>query len=266
MGLTVTRGYGSVRVATATVAHPPAGATALQVLKRRFSVAVGAGGSVRAIRGVAAGVGSRWRLYLNGVAARPRARVHTGDRVWWDLEGSGPAPRAVVGSFPEPFLHGLGGKRLPTTVDCAGDVSAACKHVAAVLAHAGVPSASQLLGAGSGQDSLAVVVGTWRDVRKALAAALLLRGPTDSGVFASFVDGRRPSLQLLDARGRIVGTARSGAGLIASLTQAAAPPTWLLVGTDPAGVNAAVQAFSAGRLRDHLALAVSGGRDVPLPR
>ena len=41
----------------------------------------------------------------------------------------------------------------------------------------GVPVSSQLLGTGSGQDSLTVVVGQWSDVRGELAAGLIARGP-----------------------------------------------------------------------------------------
>jgi hypothetical protein len=261
--LTITRGSGGAPVAAATVAHPRAGSTALDVLKRRFEVATGPGRSIRAIEGVTAGPGERWRLYVNGVAAGPGTGVHSGDRLWWVLADSSVAPTAVVGSFPEPFRHGLAGRRLPASVECAGDVPAACVHVTAVLGHAGVPTASQLLGAGSGQDSLVVVVGTWHDISRELAATLLARGPAASGVFARFVGG---SLKLLDWRGVAVVTLRSPAGLIAALAQRGAPPTWLVVGTNAAGTAAAAEALSAGRLRDHFALAVSGGRDLAVPR
>lgn len=252
-------------MAVATIAHPPAGATALDVLRRRFKVVVGPDRSVRSIEGRTAGPGERWRLYVNGVTSRPNTRVHTGDRVWWDLGNSRVAPLAVVGSFPEPFRHGLGGRRLPTTVECGGDVAAACAHVAAVLGHAGVPVASQLLGAGSGQDSLTVVVGTWSDISRELAATLLARGPGSSGVFAHFGTGGG-SLKLLNARAIVAKILKSPAGLIAALAQRGAPPTWLVVGTDPVGVTAAARALTAARLHDHFALAVSGRRDVPVPR
>jgi hypothetical protein len=252
-------------VAAAKVAHPPAQATALDVLRRRFKVARGPGRSVRSIDGLTAGTGERWRLYVNGVHSRPGARVHTGDRLWWDLGESHGAPLAVVGSFPEPFRHGLGGKRLPTTVECAGDVAAACAHVAAVLGHAGVPVASQLLGAGSGQNSLTVVVGTWRDISREVAATLIARGPASSGVFARF-SSRGASVKLLNARAVVARTLKSPAGVIAALARGGAPPTWLVVGTNAAGVRAAARAFSAARLHDHFALAVTGGRDLPVPR
>ena len=267
VSLTLTRGFGAQKLGSATVAHPPAGATALGLLRRRFTVTLGPGGSVHTIDGrPAVGDAGRWSLYVNGVAARGDTRVHTGDRLWWDFRAARAAPPAVVGSFPEPFLHGLGGKRLPTTVECAGDVRAACNRVTAALGRAGVPVASQALGAGSGQDSLAVVVGTWRDISGELAATLLARGPASSGVYARFSGGRNPSLELLSAGGTAVQTLIAKAGLIAALAQNGAPPTWLVIGTDAAGVTAAARAFSGSRLREHFALAVGGGRDLPLPR
>lgn len=262
----VTRDFGSAALASATVAGPSAGATAFSLLERRFRVVLAAGDSVRAIDGVQARPPARWQLYVDGVAAGGGARIHPGDRLWWNLEASRVKPPAVVGSFPEPFLHSLGGRRYPTTLECAGDVQAACRRVAAVLGHAGVPASPQLLGAGSGQDSLAVVVGTWRDIRAELAATLLSQGPTSSGVFARFVGGREPSLQLLNVRGMTVATLKHQAGVVAALAQPGAPPTWLVVGTDVAGTIAAAKALSASRLHDRFALAVSGGRDLPLPR
>ncbi len=38
-----------------------------------------------------------------------------------------------------------------------------------------------------------------------------------------------------------------------------------MTGTDVAGVNAAAAALTPARLRDHVALAVDGSRDLPLP-
>ena len=47
--------------------------------------------------------------------ARRRCACTDGDRVWWDRHDWGATDDvpAVVGSFPEPFLHGIDGKRLP---------------------------------------------------------------------------------------------------------------------------------------------------------
>jgi hypothetical protein len=226
---------------------------------------------MQAIDGVAADGGrARWSYYVNGVAASAapaRMSVHAGDRIWWDLHGSsGSVPMAaVVGSFPEPFLHGVGGKRLPTAVQCAADAGQACKRVAAALAALGVPAATQQIGTGSGTDSLAVVVGTWRDLRGEIVASLIDHGPSSSGVYARFAGRGGASLQLLDTEGRVARTLGAGAGLIAATAANSSAPTWLITGTDVAGVSAAAAAFTPSRLSDHFALAVQGPASLPVP-
>jgi hypothetical protein len=265
VAVTVTENFGMARLAAGTQVRAPGGESAVGVLKRRFTVTADPG-AVKSIAGAAAAGGRRWFVYINGVAASPRARVHAGERVWWDLHASSVAPQAVVGAFPEPFLHGVGGKRLPVTVACGSGVAAACRRVASALARLGVPAASQALGAASGQDSLAVVVGTWSELRGEVVAALLARGPSASSVFARFTGRGGAPLELLDARGREVAGLGPTAGLIAALTERGSAPTWLVTGTGPAGVLAAADAFAPGQLRDRFALAVGGGRHLPVPR
>jgi hypothetical protein len=128
-----------------------------------------------------------------------------------------------------------------------------------------VPVSSQLLGTGSGQDTLAVIVGTWSDVRGALAGSLIQKGPGTSGVYAHFGATAGGSLQLLDPRGRVVRTLGAGAGLVAATADQSSTPAWLITGTDTAGVMAAAGAMTPNRLRDHFAVAVQGRTDLPLP-
>jgi hypothetical protein len=56
-----------------------------------------------------------------------------------------------------------------------------------------------------------------------------------------------------------------GAGLIAATASQSSQPTWLVTGTDAAGVAAAARALTASRLHDHFALAVQGASDFALP-
>jgi hypothetical protein len=193
--------------------------------------------------------------------------VHRGDRIWWDLhnwQATNSVP-AVVGSFPEPFVHGVGGKRLPTTLECGSGVSPACQRVTAALTAARVPVSSQLIGTGSGPDSLAVVVGTWHELRSEVAASLIAQGPSASGVYARFTGPSGRSLQLLDPDGRVVRTLGGGAGIVAATADSSSKPTWLITGTDVAGVAAAADAVSARALAGHFALAVRGSTRLPLP-
>jgi hypothetical protein len=242
------------------------------MLERHFRVRTRYGGGfVQSIDGVS-GSSSHldWFYYVNGVEAAKGAAatpVHRGDRIWWDLHDWSATQTipAVVGSFPEPFLHGVGGKRLPTTIECASDVERACRRVSAELAAEHVPVATQLLGTGSGNDSLAVVVGTWRDIRPEIVAGLLEQGPAASGVYARFSRHGGRFIDLLDPRGGVARRLGGGAGLIAATAQGTSEPIWLITGTDASGVSAAARDFTPSALRDRFALAVLGGAEFPLP-
>jgi hypothetical protein len=187
--------------------------------------------------------------------------VHQGDQIWWDLHDWTAAQDtpAVVGSFPEPFVNGVGGQKLPTVLECASDVGGACQRVSNELTAIGVRVANQLIGTGSGTDSLTVEVGTWRDLRGQIVASLIDQGPSASGVYARFGGADGDRLQLLNPRGSVVTTLGADAGLIAATSQSSSEPTWLITGTDAAGVSAAAAAFTQAALRDHFALAVQGG-------
>jgi Domain of unknown function (DUF4430) len=275
--LTVTRGFGTTVVGSVTEAHVPGSETVMRMLERSFRVSTRYGGGfVQSIDGVSGTAARRdWFYYVNGIEASLGASgttIHRGDRVWWDLHdwSATDSIPAVVGAFPEPFIHGIGGRRYPTVLECASDTQAACQQTVAALQAIGVKVAVQAPGAGgSGTDSLAVVVGTWRDIRSEFAANLIEHGPGSSGIYARFAEGgtaQPPALQLLDPHGRVVRTLRAGAGLIAATASSSSAPVWLITGTDVAGVSAAAAALTPARLRDHFALAVQGQTDLPVPQ
>jgi len=270
--LTVTRGFGAKAVAQVTERRVPGSETVMRMLERHLQVDTRYGGGfVESIDGLA-GSSSHldWFYYVNGVEAPKGAAVtavHGGDRIWWDLHDwtATQSIPAVVGSFPEPFLHGVGGKRLPTTLECAADVGQACKRASSELDALGVPAATQLIGTGSGTDTLGVVVGTWRDLQDEIVASLIDQGPSSSGVYARFAGSGGSSLQLLDPRGQVARTLGAAAGLIAATAANSSEPIWLITGTDVAGVSAAAAALTPSALRDHFALAVQGTSELPVP-
>jgi hypothetical protein len=270
VSLTVTRSFGSRPVGSITRKQVPGSETVMRMLQRSFKVTTRFGGGfVQSIDGIAGSASRRdWFYYVNGIEAKIGAAstaVHRGDRIWWDLHdwtATDDVP-AVVGSFPEPFVHGFKGRRLPTTLECAPDVPDACKQVAAELKAAGVPAATQLLGTGSGTDSLAVLVGTWGELHGTFAGILIAHGPSASGVYARFTGAN--SLELLDPHGQPVRTLGAGAGLVAATAQGSSSPTWLVTGADAAGVAAAADALTPKRLSNHFALAVQGQTDLPVP-
>ncbi|HEY6398385.1 MAG TPA: DUF4430 domain-containing protein [Solirubrobacteraceae bacterium] len=270
--LTVTRGFGSSEIASTSRSRVPGSETVMRMLQRSFRVGTRYGGGfVQSIDGFSGGASKLdWFYYVNGIEATAGAAataVHRGDRIWWDLHDWRAAISipAVVGAFPEPFAHGTGGRRLPTVLECAQDVAAACSGASAALAKVGVLAPSQLLGTGSGSASLTVIVGTWSDLRPVVAAALIEKGPAASGVYARFAGRSGQRLELLDTRGTVARSLGAGAGLVAATADSSSQPVWLITGTDRAGVVAAAHALSPNRLRHHFALAVQGGTDVPAP-
>src|SRR4051794_11182704 len=166
VSLTVTRDFGAGPVLDQPSPRRGGDDTVLRLLRRNASVRTRGGGSVASIDGLA-GV---WSAYVNGVAASRRAgdvHVHEGDRIWLDRHAA-PADarvRAVVGAFPEPFLHGSGGKRLPVRVECGSGARPACRAVADALGKAGVVAGQSALGPGVGPEVLRVLVGPWGALR-----------------------------------------------------------------------------------------------------
>jgi len=111
------------------VRHVPAGETAMQALDRSVKLDTRYGGRfVQAINGLAGSVSSRhdWFYFVNGIEASRGAvdyRLRDGDIEWWDYRDWGRVGQSVavvVGAFPEPFLHGYGGKVRPAVVVGSG--------------------------------------------------------------------------------------------------------------------------------------------------
>jgi len=267
----VTSNFGSKLVGSASETHVSGAETVMSLLERHFKVSAKYGGGfVQSIDGHSGSSNHLdWFYYVNGILAPKGAAatdINKGDHVWWDLHSWAATQTipAVVGSYPEPFTNGLAGQEFPTVLDCAADVQAACNTVARSLSKAGVKVGTQLLGGGSGSDSLAVVVGTWKELQGVIAADLINGGPSKSGVYAQFVGGS--ALELDNPIGDVVKTLHGSAGLVAATEQVnLSEPTWLVTGTDVAAVNAAAKAMTPARLHDHFAVVVDGNHDLPVP-
>lgn len=273
--LTVTRNFGAERLGRSQQDKLGGGETVMRQLQQRFDVQTRYGGGfVQSIEGVEGGRRSGrpvdWFYYVNGIesgAGAAARKLEPGDRVWWDHHDWGAAMSipAVVGSFPEPFLSGVGGKRLALRIDCAPDSRRACEEVRKRLTLAGVKGGgTAVIGQQAGNGLARIIVGRWADVRRDPAAQRIERGPSVSGVYARFErDGSR--LALIEPRGGVLRTLGSGSGLVAATRFGDQQATWVVTGTDEVGVAAAAAAIDEDRLRDHFALAIENGRGVPLP-
>jgi hypothetical protein len=186
--------------------------------------------------------------------------------VWWDHHDWEAAMRvpAVVGSFPEPFASGEGGKKFPVRLVCFTGAGRSCDEVTTRLESAGIDALARSNLEQSVGKVLRILVGPWTQVRKDIAARQLEIGPKASGVFAK-LDPSGSQIALLDASGKVQRTLGPGSGLVAATSFTGQEPTWIVTGTDGVGVAAAAAAMTADRLRNHFALAISAGRGVSLP-
>ena len=275
--LTVTRDFGARVLSHASAPKVQGAETVMSLLLRNDKLTTKYGGGfVESIDGLSGGqeVGGDpldWFYYVNGIEASKGAaatNVHSGDHVWWDLHDwsqTDDVP-AVVGSFPEPFLNGVEGKRLPVRVECAAAQSDPCRTVIARLRALGVPAAVAAIGSGAEPDALQVVVGRWTAVHGDPSVQSIERGPRASGVYARFAANGQ-TLTLLDGKGAATGTLMAGAGLIAATKDVESAIVWVVSGTDEAGVQRAAQAFDTSSLQNHFALAVTAtGMPLPVPQ
>jgi Domain of unknown function (DUF4430) len=286
VALTVSRDFGS-EVLVDERGSISESDTVLRLLDRSAEIETRFGGRfVQSIDGLSGGRtegrASDWFFYVNGMWSPLGAAEYElgdGEQVWWDYRDWTSAMRvpAVVGSWPEPFVHGFDGERWKAAILCLapGD---ACDLVVDRAAAAGVKaSVSELPPARSGRsarataiashpdDSAVIVVGPWRRLNDLPPAELLSGSPGESGVFATLTGERRSLLTLLNERGEPAGSLGRGAGLVAALRPDDGPPTWVVTGTDAAGVAAAAELLG-GPLEDRFAVATDqGGQPIGVP-
>ncbi len=123
----ISKNYGTERLFEQTISIDP-GSTALQVLQQVSNVSTSYGGGfVEAIENISsqynggAGEKTDWFYFVNGMLAPQGAQyymMHNGDVVRWDYH-PWDSPRrctALIGEFPEPFLHGFQGMNKKTTI------------------------------------------------------------------------------------------------------------------------------------------------------
>jgi len=276
VSLTVTRDFGSRELISKSVGGLPESETVMRLLGREAKLTTRYGGGfVQSVDGLKGGrLDGRpvdWFFFVNGREAPKGAaatKVRPGDAIWWDFRDWGEATNvpAVVGSFPEPFLHGPGTeKKLPVRVECIEVGSVPCRAVSRALAEEGVPVATQAFRSQVAEETIRVLVGQWRQLRDETSIQAIEEGPRASGVYA------RPSasgkeIALLRPDASTARTFAAGAGIVAATAFGEGPPVWIVAGTDAAGLLAASKAFNATSLRNRYAVVAEGTRVTGAPQ
>jgi Domain of unknown function (DUF4430) len=271
----VTRDFGHTELGTARVARVREDQTVMRLLRSEFEVDTRFGGrfvqAIDGLEGEGAGGQVDWFFFVNGVEAGTGAaeyELSPGDRVQWDHRDWGAAMRvpAIVGAFPEPFLHGLEGERRPVRVECEDPDAPVCEEAKERLERVGVSTAGASLGAPGTETVTRLVVARWPRARIVRGASGLEEGPEATGVFARFEAGRRV-LELLDERGEPARRAGpgDGVGLVLAMRPRDDELVWLVTALDERGLEAGVRALTENRLRDAFAVAVTGRTVEKLP-
>ena len=270
----VTSDFGHERLGTVRVEKVREDETVMRLLRSKFDVGTRFGGrfvqSIEGRSGKGAEGRADWFYFVNGIEASVGAAEYTlspGDVVQWDYRRWDATMRvpAIVGAFPEPFLHGLKGKRYPVRVECGDETSRSCKLVKSRLERLGAAPTGASLGTSGTQHVLRVVVAPWERARIVSAVSRLRKGPQESGVYARVAGGDR-ELDLLDAGGGVARRAPAGTGLVAAFAPSEEEIVWVVTGLDDRAVDAAAHAFDERSLRDAYAVAaLPGGRVEKLP-
>jgi hypothetical protein len=233
--LLVTADFGSRQLRAQRVAP---GQTVIAALQGAARVQTSYGGDfVDAIDGLAGSPARHrgWLYFLNGIEADvggADVTLHVGDQAWWDYRDWVPyidVP-AVVGAWPEPFVHGYGGK--PPDVAADAPLDAALRRAGAHVV-TGAASYRVLVGA---DPTLRARDAAWRR-----AAA----DPQATGLTAWIAEGR---VRAYDAgRGRAVTVPGATAVVAATRTGSASGGGVVLVvdGVDDAAAARAAAAVAA---------------------
>jgi hypothetical protein len=273
--LRVTRDFGRTLVGAARVERVLEDQTVMRLLRSEFDVETSFGGrfvqAIDGLEGGGAGGPVDWLYFVNGVEAGEGAadyELSPGDRVQWDYRRWDVAMRvpAIVGAFPEPFRHGLGGERRPVRVECEDADAPVCEEAKQRLEAVGVSPSGASLGAPGTETVTRLVVARWPRARIVRGAAGLEEGPEATGVFARFVPGERV-LELLDEDGEVARRVEpgDGVGLVLAMRPRADELVWLVTALDDEGLQAGVRALRGDRLRDAFAVAVTERKVEKLP-
>jgi hypothetical protein len=232
----VTRDFGTRALLDRTVAP---GQTVMAALRGVARIDTRYGGRfVQSIDGISGSLTRTrdWTYFVNGLEARVGATevtLHAGDRVWWDfhLWADLPTVPAVVGSFPEPFVHGTGRPARPVEVRGSAALLAALRKDGAR--------------AGAAASPWRVLVGSDGVLRKDAAYRQATGSPLGQGLTVSMRDGH------------VVGYV--GSGTLAPLAGARAAVFAIRSGGGAtlyvAGVDAAAATTAASELATHPAIA-----------
>ena len=261
------------------------GTSAMAALTRVAEVDTSYGGGfVNAINSVRSGfTGSQsmqmdWFIYVNGIQSNIGAldyKLNDGDIQHWDFHNWSFRHfiPAIVGDFPEPFVHGYGGKTTPTVIAYSENLKEDADNLERRLVRLGVSDISI--------KRLSELSENERESHN-----LLLLGTMDSEPISElnqvwnrlgfFTHIENRELLVLNAEGKVAAKFGAGAGLIQATQNPWNPKgigtcenvVWMVSGTDEAGVKSAIDTLinHYTEFQYACAVVVVGGEIIKVPQ
>lgn len=250
--ISVTRDFGvtSLKAKSVKLAGSP---TVLEFLSKNAKVETGYGGGfVNSIDGLKSAytgkAGSKydWLYYVNGVQASIGAAefmLRPGDRVWWDYHSWAFASSvpAVIGQYPEPFLHGHGGRVVPVEIVHTAGLRPQADMLRKGLAAKGVADVSTgslRSGLERPSDRSLILLGPWKKLEALDWVKDAAANSKTSGLFVRFIGSEAA---MLNCHGTIA-DGQQKAGVIMATGESGSPAVaWFVTGTDDAGARRAAK-------------------------
>lgn len=189
-----------------------------------------------------------WFYYVNGICADVGAGGYTikpGEVIWWDYhtwESMGATTSAVIGSYPEPFLHGYGGKVGSTNILSSPENQSLAAQVQKSLEEKGVKVVNMIELSENiiaNREVPTIVLGEWNELKKINWLDDFNRAYRKTGACMHFTEN---GIELLKNNNEIGQSIEKSAGVVIATGEVLgdSSPLWLVIGTDTAGLQQAV--------------------------
>ncbi|MEL7564904.1 MAG: DUF4430 domain-containing protein [Dehalobacterium sp.] len=239
------------------------------------------GGFIKGINGLISDKGglsgkrTDWFYYVNGICSDVGADGYApapGETIWWDYhlwQSMGSAISAVIGCYPEPFIHGYEGKIGATTIMSTQEKSALAEKLKQALTDQGVKTVN-LSGLDEGKlakrTGPVIALGEWQELNQVKWLEDFNKAYRKTGTGVHFTD---PEAELVKYNGELDQAVSGSVGVIVATGSGLGDesPLWLVAGTDEKGLEQAINVLvnTPEKINGLYSAAIVNGEIVCLP-
>ncbi|SHI50223.1 protein of unknown function [Dethiosulfatibacter aminovorans DSM 17477] len=216
-----------------------------------------------------------WFYYVNGICADVGPLDYDlveGDVIWWDYhewESMDATNSTVIGSYPEPFVHGYRGKPAVITIMSSDENSELAMELKDALLNEGVQSV-EISGIDNSmmedREGPIIVLGQWEELSGYEYLNKLNEAYERNGTYVYYSD---QGIDLLSNSSEKVRTLKGGAGSIVSHGDGLGDdcPLWIISGTDMNGLEKAIELLvnDTNKIDSTYSAAVEDSNIIKLP-